>query len=71
MTLSGYGKQEVVQIRWLVNGVWITVGTVTTNNTGGANATVQVPVNATAGQNSVRGDGTVFRQQTNAVTVIP
>jgi len=71
VTLSGYGKQEVVQIRWLVNGAWVTVGTVTTNNTGGATVTVQVPANANAGQNSVRGDGTVFRQQTNAVTVVP
>ncbi len=71
VTLSGYGKQEVVQIRWLVNGAWVTVGTVTTNNTGGATVTVQVPANANAGPNSVRGDGTVFRQQTNAVTVVP
>lgn len=69
VTLSGYAKGETVRIRWLVNGVWITVGTVTASNTGGATVTVTVPANATAGQNSVRGDGTVFRQQTNAVTV--
>ena len=71
VSLRGYAKKETVQIRWKVNGVWVTVATVTTSNTGSANVTVQVPANANAGQNSVRGDGTVFRQQTNAVTVEP
>jgi hypothetical protein len=71
VTLSGYGKKESVRIRWKVNGSWVTLATVTTNNTGGATVTVQVPANASAGQNSVRGDGTVFRQQTNGVTVVP
>jgi hypothetical protein len=71
VSLRGYGKKETVRIRWKVNGSWVTVATVTTSNTGSANVTVQVPDNANAGQNSVRGDGTVFRQQTNAVTVTP
>lgn len=71
VTLTGYGKKEAVRIRWKVNGAWVTLATVTTNNTGGATVTVQVPANANAGQNSVRGDGTVHRQQTNAVTVVP
>jgi hypothetical protein len=71
VSLRGYGKKEVVRIRWKVNGSWVTVATVTTSNTGSANVTVQVPANANVGQNSVRGDGTVFRQQTNAVTVVP
>jgi hypothetical protein len=71
VTLRGYGKGETVRIRWLVNGSWVTVGTVTASNTGSASVTVTVPANADLGQNSVRGDGTVFRQQTNAVTVVP
>jgi hypothetical protein len=71
VTLRGYGKGETVRIRWLVNGSWVTVGTVTTSNTGSAAMTVNVPANAASGRNSVRGDGTAFRQQTNAVTVVP
>lgn len=71
VSLRGYGKKEAVRIRWRVNGVWITVATVTTSNTGSANVDVTVPAGASVGQNSVRGDGTVFRQQTNAVTVTP
>jgi hypothetical protein len=71
VSLRGYAKGESVRIRWLVNGSWITVATVTTSNTGSANTSVVVPANAAPGQNSVRGDGTVFRQQTNAVTVDP
>lgn len=71
ITLRGYGKSETVRIRWLVNGVWITLATVQTNNTGGASVTVTVPANAAAGSAAVRGDGTVNRQQTNGVTVLP
>jgi len=71
VSLRGYGKQEAVRIRWRVNGSWVTVATITTSNTGSANVIVTVPANATLGQNSVRGDGAFFRQQTNAVTVIP
>lgn len=70
VSLRGYGKQETVRIRWRVAGVWIELATVTTSNTGSANLVVNVPNNADIGQNSVRGDGTVFRQQTNAVTVL-
>jgi len=43
--------------------------TVTTSNSGSANVDVQVPNNADAGANSVRGDGTVARAQTNAFIV--
>jgi hypothetical protein len=71
VSLRGYGKRESVRVRWLINGSWVTVATVTTSNTGSANVSVTVPANASAGQNSVRGDGTIFRQQTNAVTVTP
>lgn len=71
VSLRGYGKGETIRIRWLVNGSWVTVATVKASNTGSANTAVTVPANASAGANSVRGDGTVYRQQTNAVTVIP
>jgi hypothetical protein len=71
VSLTGYGKHETVRIRWLVNGSWITVATVETSNTGSASISVTVPASATTGPNSVRGDGTAFRQQTNAVTVAP
>lgn len=70
VSLRGYAKGESVRIRWLVNGSWVTVATVTTSNTGSANVNVTVPANAPDGSTSVRGDGTVFRQQTNAVTVV-
>jgi hypothetical protein len=53
-----------------VIGAWVRVATDTTSNTGGALVSVIVPAGAPLGQNSVRGDGTLFRQQTNAVTVI-
>lgn len=71
VSLRGYGKNETVRIRWKVGNVWVVVATVKTSNTGSANFTVTVPANAAAGANSVRGDGTINRQQTNAVTVIP
>ncbi|MCB1133104.1 MAG: hypothetical protein KDN05_18430 [Verrucomicrobiae bacterium] len=54
-----------------MNGSWVTIATVVTSNTGSANVDVTVPANASLGENSVRGDGTEFRQQTNAVTVEP
>jgi hypothetical protein len=71
VSLRGYGKHETVRVRWLVGGHWITVATVTTSNTGSANVDVRVPSTAALGANSVRGDGTVNRQQTNAVLVVP
>ncbi len=70
VSLRGFGKNETVRIRWLVNGSWVQVATVVTSNTGSANLTVNVPANANLGPNSVRGDGTTFRAQTNAVTVV-
>lgn len=67
--LRGYEKKEMVRIRWKVGESWIQVGTVLTSNTGSANVFVPVPDEASAGLNSVRGDGTVFRQQTNVALV--
>jgi hypothetical protein len=71
VSLRGYGKNETIRIRWKVGNAWVVVATVKASNTGSANVNVTVPANAPAGANSVRGDGTINRQQTNAVTVIP
>jgi hypothetical protein len=71
VSLRGYAKGESVRIRWLINGKWVTVAVATTSNTGSANIEVTVPDRAASGPNSVRGDGTVNRQQTNAVLVVP
>jgi hypothetical protein len=71
VSLRGYGKGETIRVRWKVGNTWVVVATVKASNTGSANVSVTVPANAAAGANSVRGDGTVNRQQTNAVTVIP
>ncbi|HET8522101.1 MAG TPA: hypothetical protein VFL82_02645 [Thermomicrobiales bacterium] len=69
VSLRGYGKNETVRIRWFANNQWLTVGTVTTSNTGSAHVTVTIPVGAQPGNNSVRGDGTQFRAQTNVALV--
>jgi hypothetical protein len=69
VSLRGYAKQETVRIRWKKGTSWVTLATVMTSNTGSANVPVKVPTWAPNGFNSVRGDGTVFRQQTNAVNV--
>jgi hypothetical protein len=69
VSLRGYAKNEVVRIRWKKGSSWVQVGQVTTSNTGSANVFVTVPSFAPDGLNSVRGDGSVFRAQTNAVNV--
>jgi hypothetical protein len=69
ISLRGYAKNETVRIRWKKGTSWVTLATVVTSNTGSANVPVKVPTWAPDGLNSVRGDGTVFRQQTNAVNV--
>lgn len=69
ISLRGYEKNETVRIRWRMGWSWITVATVVTSNTGSANVPVLVPLWAPDGMNSVRGDGTKFRQQTNKVYV--
>jgi hypothetical protein len=69
VSLRGYARGETVRIRWRQGERWITLATIITSNTGSANTSVQVPGWAPNGFNSVRGDGTVFRQQTNAVYV--
>jgi hypothetical protein len=71
VSLRGYGRQETVRIRWYnPAGQWVDVAQVVTSNTGSANVPVTVPAFAPDGLNSVRGDGTQFRQQTNVVQII-
>jgi len=69
VSLRGYTKNETVRVRWKKGLRWVTLATVVTSNTGSKNVYVKVPAWAPDGYNSVRGDGTVFRQQTNAVYV--
>jgi hypothetical protein len=70
VSLRGFGRVETVRIRWRINGSWVQVAQVTTSNTGSANIDVPVPAGATVGANSVRGDGTTFRAQTNVAMVV-
>jgi hypothetical protein len=70
VSLRGYTKNEPVRIRWQVNGSWVLLATVSMSNTGSANINVTIPSNAPIGPNSVRGDGTVWRQQTNSFIVL-
>jgi hypothetical protein len=71
ISLRGYAKHESVRIRWEDgDGVgWVEIGSVVTSNSGSANILLPVPSFAPNGMNSVRGDGTVFRQQTNVVNI--
>ncbi|MCC6703293.1 MAG: CAP domain-containing protein [Thermomicrobiales bacterium] len=71
VSLRGYAKQESVRIRWQnpVTGSWVELATITTSNTGSSNTNIVVPSWAAIGMNSVRGDGTEFRQQTNAALI--
>ncbi len=69
ISLRGYGKREQVRIRWKNGAGWTQLATVETSNTGSANVLVTIPAFAVDGFNSVRGDGTVFRQQTNRAFV--
>jgi len=58
-----------VRIRWKVGTTYEQLAIVETTNTGSANVNVTVPADANSGLNSVRGDGTIFRQQTNKAVV--
>jgi hypothetical protein len=69
VSLRGYARNETVHIRWKKGLSWVTLATIVTSSTGSANVPVKVPTWALDGPNSVRGDGTVFRQQTNVVNV--
>jgi hypothetical protein len=69
ISLRGFGKKEVVRIRWKRDGGWVEVGRVTTSNTGSGELWVPVPVWVPDGSTSVRGDAPIARAQTNAVFV--
>jgi hypothetical protein len=70
ISLRGFGRNEAVRIRWLVDGRWVQVGFVArTSNTGSANVMVAIPEGVDPGPAKVRGDGTVARAQTNAFVV--
>ncbi len=69
VSLRGFGKNEVVNIRWLVGSTWVAVGSATMSNSGSANPTVTIPANAAPGNNSVRADGPQFSAQTNFAEV--
>jgi hypothetical protein len=69
ISLRGYGRRELVRIRWKQGSSWVELGQVMTSNTGSANVALVVPNWAPDGDNSVRGDGVAYRAQTNAVTV--
>jgi murein DD-endopeptidase MepM/ murein hydrolase activator NlpD len=69
VSLRGYGKKEVVRIRWKQGNSWVDITRVTTSNTGSANVKVTVPPWAPDGANAVRGDGSQFRAQTNVVQI--
>jgi cell division septation protein DedD len=69
VSLRGFAKNEVVQIRWKKGAGWKYFASVTTSNTGSANVNVVVPSYVPDGLTSVRGDGATSAAQTNAVTV--
>jgi hypothetical protein len=69
ISLRGFAKKESVRIRWLRDGKWVEIGWVTTSNTGSGELWIPVPVWVPDGINSVRGDGSGARAQTNAVTI--
>jgi hypothetical protein len=69
VSLRGFSVGETVNIRWKKGNGWQIVATVRTSSSGSANAYVTVPSWVPDGATSVRADGTVYRLQTNAVTV--
>ena len=69
VSLRGFTKGESVRIRWKIGSSFVLITTRTMSNTGSANFNITIPNNAPIGANSVRADGTVWRQQTNAFIV--
>ncbi|MCC6704105.1 MAG: hypothetical protein IT334_04455, partial [Thermomicrobiales bacterium] len=70
VNLRGFAANDNLTIRWKVGTSFVTVGTARTSATGSlTNKTIVVPLNAAAGPNTIRVQGTI-NQQSNAVTVI-
>jgi hypothetical protein len=69
VSLRGFGARETVRIRWKHGSSYEEVATVTTSGSGSANLTITVPSWALDGPQSVRGDGSIGRAQTNAFSV--
>jgi hypothetical protein len=69
ISLRGYAQRETVRIRWKKGSAWVELGRVTTSSTGSGELYVAVPAWAPDGTGSVRGDGSVGRAQTNAVSI--
>lgn len=69
VSLRGYAKGENVRIRWKKGSSFVVITTVKTSSSGSANVNVVVPGFAPDGENTVRGDGTVFRSETKSVTI--
>jgi hypothetical protein len=69
VSLRGYAGRESVRIRWKHGSTYEELTTITTSGSGSANLTISVPSWAPDGPQSVRGDGTTGRAQTNAFAV--
>jgi hypothetical protein len=70
LNLRGFAANDDVLIRWRIGSTFVTVGSARTSSTGSlTNKQIVVPVNAAAGQNTIRVEGTID-QQSNAVNVI-
>jgi hypothetical protein len=70
VSLRGFGARESVRIRWKHGGSYEDLTTVMTSGSGSANLTITVPSWASDGPQSVRGDGSIGRAQTNAFDVM-
>ncbi|MGH3583666.1 MAG: hypothetical protein ACRDUB_18910, partial [Mycobacterium sp.] len=56
VSVTDFGSNETVRVRWLLGSTWTQVGTITTNASGAGSTTVVVPNTAAEGTNKVRGD---------------
>jgi hypothetical protein len=71
ISLRGFGRQELVSVRWRQpNGAFEQIASVTTSNSGSANVTGVTPVWALDGLHVVRAEGASLNAQTNTVQVL-
>jgi hypothetical protein len=70
LNLRGFAANDDVLIRWKIGSSFVTIGSARTSSTGSlTNKQIVVPVNAAAGPNTIRVEGTI-NQQSNAVNVM-